>query len=133
MAKMPAEVMNALADPMALKMVATVDSRGIPNAVVIGTVLPVDEETIGFGVLFMKKTKANLNDTKRFSVAVLKSPMEAYQIKCTFQGFQESGQLMETLGYMVYNMLKMSVKGVGTGKVEEVYSLSINNPGQKIA
>ena len=61
MAQMPKAVMDALADPGAMKMVGTVSSSGVPNAVIVNTMAALDPEAIAFADLRLGKTKANLN------------------------------------------------------------------------
>jgi predicted pyridoxine 5'-phosphate oxidase superfamily flavin-nucleotide-binding protein len=133
MAKMPPQVLDAFRSAEAVKMLATSDKEGNLNVVVVGTLGAADEETLIFGDLRLDKTKRNLLESKKFTATVFKPPMEGYQLKCTFSGFQESGELMESFKKVVYEAIKMEIKGVGLGKVEEVYSVSPQSAGAKLA
>ena len=133
MVKMPKEVMDALAEEHALKMVATVSSKKVPNAVIIATVSPFDENTVGFADLKLGKTRQNMEETKKFTVTVFKPNLESYQIKCSFTGFLERGDLAYQMGEAVYKRVRFNPRAFATGKVEEVYSTSLGNPGEKLA
>jgi len=133
MAKIPKEALDILASPNVLKMLGTVNKAGIPNAAIIGTAGAVDDETIVFAELALKKTKENLLDNKKFTLTFLAPTGEGYQIKGTFQEFQERGPISDALNEKVYAMLKKEIKAAGIGKAEEVYSVSLKNPGVKLA
>lgn len=121
MAKLPKEVMDAMVERTTMKMLATVNGAGVPNVVVMGSTAAIDEETLAFADMKMIKTKANLNETKKFAVSVIKSPTEAWQIKGTFDMFQETGPLVDMFNELIYQKTRMQIKGVGVGKVDEVY------------
>lgn len=133
MAVMPSEVYEAVKREDALKCLATANSSGILNAVVVATVTAMDEVTIIFANLKLGKTRENLLDTKKFTVNVLTPKMESYQLKCNFLEFQETGPLAEQVNEKVYNKLKIQIREVGIGKVEEIYSAGLSKPGAKIA
>lgn len=133
MAQMPKAVMDALADPGAMKMVGTVSSSGVPNAVIVNTMAALDPEAIAFADLRLGKTKANLNETGKLTVTVLRPNREAYQIKCSFQGFEETSPLAAEWNEMIYGRMRIQIKAVGIGKVEEVYSACLADAGAKLA
>lgn len=133
MAKMPREVITALGDEHSLKVLATADETGLPNAAIVATMTPLGEEMVAFADLRLGKTRDNLNKTGKFAVSVLTPQMKAYQIKGTFEGFQETGPLAASVNEMVYNAIKMQIKAVGLGSVDEVYSACMDNPGAKLA
>lgn len=133
MAKMPKEVLDALADPIRLKTLATVNKAGVPNIVVVGTLAAMDEETIIFADLRLGKTKENLFDTGKFTVNVIGSDLSSYQIKGTFKEYQERTPLAEQWNEAVYSRIKMQIRGVVLGRVEEVYSASLQDAGKKLA
>lgn len=134
MAKMTKDVMDMLNDPQASKVIATCDSSGMLNVVPKGTLAAIDEETIAFADIFGGKTNVNLNTTSRAAVAVFKMslPPVGYQIKGTFQGFQNSGTMFDNFAKQVKELLNMDIKGVGVIKVEEVYFAGVPTPGVKI-
>src|SRR3990172_6274747 len=132
MVEMPKEVVEALADFHAAKMVATIDSAGVPNAVIVATVVPIDRKTICFADLRLGKTKENLKQTGKFTVSVIRQNMESYQIRCNFVGYEERGGFADIFAEEIYKKVKLQPRGVVTGTVEEVYSASMTNPGAKL-
>ena len=135
MAKMTKEVMDMLKDPAASKVLATCDKAGTLNVVPKGTLTALDEETIAFGDIMGGKTNENLKATGKAAVAVFKMqlPPAGYQVKGTFQGFQNSGPLFENFAKKVKEQIKLDIKAVGVIKVDEVYSAAPPNPGAKLA
>jgi predicted pyridoxine 5'-phosphate oxidase superfamily flavin-nucleotide-binding protein len=132
MVEMPKEVVEALADFHALKVVATVAPSGMPNAVIVATVVPIDRKTICFADLRLGKTKENLTRTPKFTIAVIRQNMESYQIRCSFTGYEERGGFVDTFAEEIYKKIKMQPRGVVTCAVEEVYSASLTNPGARL-
>ena len=133
MVDMPREVIEALSDFHAIKVVATVNPAGIPNASIIATVFPLDPKTVCFADLRLWKTKENLLETKKFTVTVLRLNLESYQIRCTYKGYEERGGIVDAIAEQVYQKIKLQPRGIVLGTVEEVYSTSMNNPGEKLA
>ena len=132
MTKIPSEVMDALANEQTLKFLATINSSGVLNAVIVATVSALDEETIIFANLKLGKTKENLFQTKKFTISIITPEMKNYQLRCKFIGFQESGALAEEYNEVVFNKLRLQLKEVGLAKVEELYSTGLNSVKTKI-
>jgi len=130
--EMPEAVVAALADPEALKVVATVSSAGVPNAVIVATVYPLDPKTIIFADLRLGKTKENLLQTKKFTVTVLTQNLESYQVKCAFGHFEERGDITDIIAERVFERVRLQPRGVVYGIVEEVYSTSLSSPGTRL-
>lgn len=134
MAKMPKEVLDALADPMAMKVLATVDESNTPNAVIIGTMAAMDEETVICAELKMGKTKENLLGNGKFTLNVTTNDLSSYQIKGKFKEQQQRTPLTEQWNEAVFSKVRMQIKGLFLGQVEEVYSASIlKDAGKKLA
>lgn len=122
MVKMNKECIDILNDPSALKVLATVDAEGRPNAVPKGSLTAIDEETIAFADIFGEKTTKNLETTKKVAIAVFKpSSATGYQVKGTFQEFNRSGPLFDKFAKQMKEKLGMDVNYVGIIKVEEVF------------
>ena len=122
MAKMPKEVMDLINDPQTVKVLATVDAAKNPNAVTKGSTIAIDDETIAFADILGEKTNANLRANKKIALVATKMPPGGYQVKGVFQGFQNSGALLDKFTKML-EPRKLKPKAAGTIKVEEVYSL----------
>ncbi|HBQ29130.1 MAG TPA: hypothetical protein DD719_07080 [Desulfotomaculum sp.] len=138
MAKIPEEVIEALADKNSVKMMATVDKEKKVNLVPIGSVRVLDEERLAYACCFNGKTKSNLETTKRAAVAIFKPPMDGYQVKGMFVKWETSGELYEQMNQALSaTFKKLGVEGkvdaVGIIKVTEAYALSLPIAGEKLA
>lgn len=135
MAKMMKAVVDLLNDPQASKVLATSDVVGILNVVPKGTLAAVDDETLVFGDIMGDKTNANLKTNNRVAVAVFKMQMPpvGYQVKGTFQGFQTSGPVFDTVSKQVKQALNLDIRSIGIIRVDEVYSAAPPNPGARLA
>ena len=125
--------MDVLSASDSSKMLATVDSKGVPNVVPVWSIVAVDSETIAFAELFIKKTKENLEKSKQAAIAVFKGPMTGYQLKGTFTGFQTSGPIFENFSKRIMEAMKMQIKSVGIIKVDAVFSASPGQDSKKLA
>jgi hypothetical protein len=133
MVNIPKEVMDTLAAADSAKMLATIDAKGIPNVVPVGSITSVDPETIAFAEIFIKKTKENLENNKKVAIAIFKGPTTGYQVKGTFIGFQTSGPIFENFSKKVMEAMKLQVKSVGMIRVDAVYSASPGQDSKKLA
>ncbi|HCX89313.1 MAG: hypothetical protein COZ68_03540 [Deltaproteobacteria bacterium CG_4_8_14_3_um_filter_43_13] len=131
MAKMSKEVMDMFNDQSASKILATLDEKGTVNLAPKGTLSAIDEETIVFADIFGSKTNKNLEKTKKATALSFKFPPAGYQVKGTFQGFQTSGPLFDQFAKNVKEKMKLDVKGVGTIKVEEVFTVNPRDAAKK--
>jgi hypothetical protein len=134
MAKLPKEVMDVFNDPASAKVLATAGTVLEINAVPKGSLIALDDETMAFADIFGGKTNRNLETNKTVAALAFKmNPVEGYQVRGTFLGFQTSGELFDRFAREVKARIKLSIKAVGTIKVEEVYSVAPPQPGKKIA
>jgi predicted pyridoxine 5'-phosphate oxidase superfamily flavin-nucleotide-binding protein len=134
----PKEVVDILNAEDSIKILASVDENGTPNAVPVGSIHPISDDTLAFAEEFIVHTKHNLETTKKASVTVLKLPATAYQLKGTFVGFQTSGQLFDNFAARAqakrmagYNL--PPTKSVGIIKVEAVFAASPGAGSKKLA
>ena len=134
MAKMSKEVMEVINDPNSAKVLATAGSILEINAVPKGSLRTIGEEQIAFADIFGDKTNKNLEVNKKVSALAFKmNPLIGYQIKGTFLGFQTSGELFDKFAKEIKERIKVSIKAVGTIKVDEIYAVAPPQPGKKIA
>jgi hypothetical protein len=134
MATMPKEVMDLFNDALSAKVLATAGADLEVNAVPKGSLRALDEERLAFADIFGGKTNKNLEANKRVSALAFKTnPVAGYQIKGTFLGFQTSGDLFERFAHEVKERIKLSIKAVGTIRVDEVFAVAPPQPGKKIA
>ncbi len=135
MARMSKEVMDVFNDPGSAKVLATAGSTALEvNAVPKGSLRAVSEEVIAFADIFGDKTNKNLQLNKKVSALAFKmNPVAGYQVKGTFLGFQTSGDLFERFAKEVKERIKLTIKAVGTIRVDEIYAVAPPEPGKKIA
>lgn len=120
MAAIPDRVLDILAEPRSVKMVGTVNNSGVPNVVIISTVSVLNPETIAFADICLGKTKRNLQQNGKITVAVIGSEKEAYQIRCRFVHFEDRTPLYDLWRNAVWNRMKMELKGVAVAGVVNV-------------
>jgi predicted pyridoxine 5'-phosphate oxidase superfamily flavin-nucleotide-binding protein len=133
MVSLPQEVMDLLSSPdrSIYKAIVTVNAEGIPNNAPMGTIRPIDSETIIFGDVFLVKTRENLEGkNKKVVIVIYKAPLTAYQVKGTFVGFQTSGPIYDNFSK---TGTKTRLKAVGLVKVDEVYSSTPGDNSKKLA
>ena len=135
MAKLPKEVMEVFNDPGSTKVLATAGSTTLEvNAVPKGSLRAVSEEVVAFADIFGDKTNKNLQLNKKVSALAFRmNPVEGYQVKGTFLGFQTSGELFVRFSSEVKDRMKLDIKAVGTIRVDEVYAVAPPEAGKKIA
>jgi len=133
MAKLIKEVMDIFNDPNSFKVLATTGSVSEINVVPKGSLRSINESLIAFADIFGDKTNRNLATNKKVAVlAVRMEPLAGYQVKGTFKGFQNSGELFDKFAREVKDRIKLDIKAVGTIVVDEVYDVAPPHPGEKI-
>ena len=139
MARLPKEVMDFFRDQTVPKIVATVDREGKPNVTPKTSLTATDDETLAFADLYGRKTRTfkNLEDTKKVAILAFKVPVAppftAYQVKGTFTGYHTSGPLFDQFAKAIKEAMGVDIAGVGTVRVEAVYSQSPQDAGRQLA
>ncbi len=131
----PKEVMDLLKpgeeQMQVVKVLATSDEKGVPHAIILGSLMAIDEETLAFALVWAGTTRKNLETTKEACVIVYKPPMTAYRIHGCFEEYISSGPLFDRY---VEELKKFNLecRGVIKIKVAEIYTAGPPNPGQKL-
>jgi predicted pyridoxine 5'-phosphate oxidase superfamily flavin-nucleotide-binding protein len=127
--------MELFNDPGSAKVLATAGTTALEvNAVPKGSLTALNEDTVAFADIFGDKTNKNLQLNKKVSALAFKtSPVEGYQVKGTFLGYQTSGDLFDRFAKTVKEKIKLEIKAVGIIRVDEVYAVAPPEPGKKIA
>ena len=114
-----------------IKVLATADEKGVPHAIILGSLMAIDEDTLAFALVWSGTTYKNLETTKEASVVVFKPPMTAYRLQCCYEETITSGGLFDRF---VDELKKFNLecKGVVKMKVAEVYTAGPPAPGQKV-
>ena len=134
MAKLPPEAMGVFGDPEgSTKMMTTVSKDFKVNVVVIGSFFPMNDETLIFADMFLKKTKQNLADNPRVAVTAVKPDAGTYEVIGTLKEWQTTGPLYSMVADMIYQRMPVQIHGVGVVQVDEVYSISPTGEEQKLA
>lgn len=129
----PKEVVDILNAQDSIKILASADENGTPNAVPVYSITPISDDTLAFAEMMIIHTKHSLEKTKKASVTVFKLPATAYQLKGTFGGFQTSGQLFDNFAKRMAEYKLPPIKSVGTIKVEAVFAASPGADSKKLA
>jgi len=129
-AKITAEMKEMLEKQQSF--VATADIEGVPNIGPKGSTAVLDDETLAFAEIVGKKTFENIKVNPKVAVAVVD--------RGTFSGYRFVGTAsMETSGPF-FDIFWGKLKTMGIPnmlalvkvKVEEIYDISVKNPGGKI-
>jgi hypothetical protein len=136
MVALPEVVMKALNDPTSVKMLATKTPEGAVHAIVLGSLVAPDPNTIMFGVVFMKQTHNNLEKMKKQGerpAVLVVNGKNAYQVHATIKDFKTSGPALDLMNQKV-KALGITVTGVWFMEPETVFDQSPGpNVGKKIA
>ena len=100
MAKMTKEAIDLFRDSQASKVLATIDSNGMPSMAPKGSLIALDEETLAFAEIAGGKSRTNLEVTNKVAAAAFKTAAGC-QVKGTFQGFQSGGALFDEFARLI--------------------------------
>jgi GAF domain/Pyridoxamine 5'-phosphate oxidase len=79
-------------------MIATADSRGVPNIVYVSQVYFVDDAHVALSCQFFSKTRRNLDDNPVAAAEVLDPiTLQAYRLRLKFLRSERSGPLFDTM------------------------------------
>ncbi|PVV83693.1 pyridoxamine 5'-phosphate oxidase family protein [Dehalogenimonas alkenigignens] len=139
MAKLPPEVIALFQDPAVPKMVATVSRDGELNVTPKTSMTAVDDETLAFADLYGRTTRTfkNLQETGKVAIVAMKVPVAppftTFQVKGTFQEYLTSGPVFEQFAGALKAAMGVVISGVGTVKVDAVFSQAPQDKGKQIA
>jgi hypothetical protein len=126
MVKMPDEVFQALNNPKAGKVLATVHADGTPHVIQVGSVMAPSPEMIAFGAILMKETGKNLEaakkDKKKVTVLVTLE-MKSYQVNGHVKDYITSGPLFDKMNEVLKG-LGLKANGVWTLEPTDVWNQS---------
>ena len=120
-ATMDSELKEALSGEMTPKFLATADAAGEPNIVPVISIEPWDSETLIFGDLMLRKTKANLTHNAPVSVGVMTPDGKSWSVRGRFQGFERTGPKFDKVsGHDMYRYNSYSgLRAAGIIAIEE--------------
>lgn len=126
MVKMPDEVFQALNNPKAGKVLATVREDGTPHVIQVGSVTAPSPEMIAFGAILMKETGKNLEATKKAKKKVtvlVTAEMKSYQVNAKVKDYVTSGPLFDKMNEFLKG-LGLKANGVWTLEPTDVWNQS---------
>ena len=100
MVSIPAEVMEAVNNPKAAKVLATVKADGSPHIITVGSIIAPNPTTVAFGAILMKETSKNLEAMKKKgveAVVLVTVEMKSYQIRGKVKDKVTSGPLFDKM------------------------------------
>jgi len=100
MVSIPAEVMEAVNNPKAAKVLATVKADGSPHIITVGSIIAPNPTTVAFGAILMKETSKNLEAMKKKgveAVVLVTVEMKSYQIRGKVKDKVSSGPLFDKM------------------------------------
>lgn len=122
MVKMIPMVVDMLRRPETNKVMSTTSPEGDPHAIVCGSLLVTDNDTIIVGEVYMYATCRNLEHNPKAEFLVW-SGKDAFSIQAVVKDRVESGPLLEKMNH---NLEKMKMKAVA---VWEFNVLSVHDEG----
>jgi len=127
MVEISQEAQESFNNPEAVRVVATVDEQGNPHAVPVGSLQFIGNDTFAFAVVALKKTKENLEKTKKaalLSFTMFPKP-GGYKVDGTFVRFETEGKLFDTFASVVKEKLGVHITHVGIIKAESFEPISL--------
>ena len=128
----PAAVMDLLKRPDTTKLLVTSCKCGQPHAIVRGSIIPIDENTVGVGQVLMQTTVSFMKDNPKVAIEVIDGKT-AYELRGEVIGSQTSGPGLDQLNGMLAKV-GLKASALWTFSIKEVYDESAGpNAGKKIA
>ncbi|MBE3585939.1 MAG: pyridoxamine 5'-phosphate oxidase family protein [Thermoanaerobacter sp.] len=113
--------------------IVTADKTGQPSAAPKGSMLVLDEQTLAYGELVGKQTYRNLLENPKVAVVITdRQALKGYRFMGRAELLSEGplyDRFAEKFAQMGLPKPKVAVKII----VEEIYDLSVRNPGEKIS
>ena len=103
MVAIPKNVMDLLAAPDAVKVIATVSADGQPHVIAAGTIGAVDPNTMMIGKVLTKVSSDNIKSGKKVAFLVTKG-LESYSINAVLKDIQSSGPVYDAVNQKLAGM-----------------------------
>ncbi len=132
MVAIPQNVMDLLAAPDAVKVIATVSADGQPHVIAAGTIGAVDANTMMFGKVLTKVSSDNIKNGKKVAFLVTKG-LESYSVDGVFKSSVTSGPLFDGVNQKLA-AIHLAVSEIMLFDVTAVYNQgACADAGKKIA
>jgi len=126
MVDIPAQVMEILNDPNAVKIIATKAVDGGVHAIRVGSMVAPDNKTVIVGAILMKRTSKNLEGMKNrneLASLLVNKEMKAYEIKAVVKDYLTSGPFFDSMNAKMKPM-GLVARGVWVFEPKEIWNQS---------
>ncbi len=106
------------------KTISTLTDKGELHTIIVGSLTPIDDDTVAVAEIMFQTTAKNLMNTGKAAVLVKKF-LESYQLNVKVRERLENGELMEMF-ISKLACLNLTPRAVWTFDVEEVIDQSTN-------
>lgn len=120
--KLPEKARKLLKDEKTVKVLTTVSKEGRLHPIVVGSIMPLDDETLVALEIFMSLTSQNLEDNKDVAILIVNG-MESYLIDATVKEHYKKGEFFDRITKPAVEQ-GMPVKGMWTFDINAVYDQS---------
>ena len=120
MVAIPKEVLDLMADKMAVKTLLTSCKCGQPHGIVCGSIFPTPDGKVGVGEVLMKRSKQYLEDTGKAAMLITAGP-NSYELVLKNPVRFDSGPVFENVKAKLAEM-KLPCFGVWLFDVDEVWN-----------
>ncbi len=123
------QVSNLFKDKESIKVVSSVSATGEVHSIVAGSVMVVDDNTLGVAEVFMNTTSANLQANDKVALLAVKG-MESYLVNGTVEKRHTDGGLYDAMAE-TFAAMNMQIKAVWTFSVDKIFDESAGPNGGK--
>ncbi len=123
------EVKQLFADQESVKVISTVSEDGEVHAIVAGSIMVLDENTMAVAEVFMNTTCANLETNNKAALLAVKG-MQSYLVNVTVDKRHTDGVLFDNIAEGFAKM-NMQIKAVWTFAVDKIFDESAGPNGGK--
>lgn len=122
MVNIPKEVLDVMADPATAKLLITANKKGVPHAIVAGSIGSPTPDKMIVGEVMMKKSSANLKENAVAEFVVVNGP-KAYSIQVKAIARMEAGPEVDMMNQRLATM-KLKAAAVWAFEVLSVHDQS---------
>ncbi len=111
-------------DPKAAKIISTISAEGELHAIVAGTVIVIDEDTLAFAEVMMKKTSKNIIDTGKIAILAEKGA-DSYLVNATNPTRHTDDDIYNEINAK-FSFLNSPISAIWTCKISKIFNQGAN-------
>ncbi|MCL2712915.1 MAG: hypothetical protein FWD37_06580 [Methanomassiliicoccaceae archaeon] len=132
MVDIPKNVLDLLGRQDSTKVLVTADKSGVPHAIVCGSIIAIDANTLVVGEILMKTSSKNLAANDKAAILAVNG-MESYLVKVKVAGKKTEGPVFDNMNAHLAKM-KLKANAVWFFAAESVFNQSAGpDAGKKLA